>query len=101
MTTSNKKGEKKVKEVAALQYTPDSDKAPKLVALGKGEMAEKILEAAKENNVPIYQDAELAHNLNKLDLGDEIPPELYEVVAEILIFVSQLDQSFGEKYAKK
>lgn len=100
MGASDNKEEKKVKEVAALQYSPDENKAPKLIALGKGEIAEKILEKAKENNVPIYKDAELAHTLGKLNIGDEIPPELYEVVAEILIFVSSIDKAFGEKYAK-
>lgn len=97
---SNNKEKQKVKEVAALQYSPDKDRAPKLIALGKGEIAEKILETAKENDVPIYEDAGLAHTLGILNIGDEIPPELYEVVAEILVFVSNLDKTFGEKYGK-
>lgn len=92
-----KKEEKKLKEVAALKYTAGDDKAPTIVALGKGELAEKILEAAKENNIPVYTDPELAQTLNKLNLGDEIPPELYEVVAEILVFVSNLDKVYGSK----
>ncbi|MGI6776555.1 MAG: EscU/YscU/HrcU family type III secretion system export apparatus switch protein [Acetivibrionales bacterium] len=89
---------KKVKEVAALQYSPDENSAPSIVALGKGEIAEKILESASKHNIPVYQDAGLAHALNKLKVGDEIPPELYEVVAEILVFVSSLDKEYGEKY---
>jgi len=94
----NKHRQKKIKEAAALKYSPEKDGAPRIVALGKGEIAEKILEAAWENDVTIYEDAQLAHTLNKLRIGDEIPPELYEVVAEILVFVSRLDKSFGEKY---
>lgn len=86
---------KKIKEVAALKYSPD-DPAPKVVALGKGEIAEKILEAARENEVPIYENPELAHTLNALSIGDEIPPELYEIVAQILVFVSDLDKLQGE-----
>ena len=100
MSEDDKK-EKKVTEVAALQYTPGENKAPKLIAVGKGEIAEKILEKAKENNIPIYQDTKLAKVLNALNIGDEIPPELYEVVAEILVFVSSLDKVYGEKNGKK
>lgn len=92
---------KKIKEAAALKYSPEKDSAPKIIALGKGEAAEKILETAQENNVAIYQDAELAHTLNRLKIGDEIPPELYEVVAEVLVFISNLDRSYGEKYGLK
>jgi flagellar biosynthesis protein len=92
------KDKKKIMEVAALQYSPDESVAPKIVALGKGEIAEKILEKARGNNVPVYKNEELARTLNKMNLGDEIPPELYEVVAEILVFISKLDKSYGEKY---
>ncbi|MCR4434384.1 MAG: EscU/YscU/HrcU family type III secretion system export apparatus switch protein [Clostridiales bacterium] len=92
---------KKVKEVAALSYSPQQNQSPEIVALGRGETAEKILELAKSNNVPVYKDPELAHTLNKLRIGDEIPPELYEVVAEILVFISHIDKSCGEKNGLK
>lgn len=95
-----KEKNKKIKEVAALKYSPDESNAPKIVALGKGEAAKKIIEAAEKSNVPIYQNAELAHTLNKLKIGDEIPPELYEVVAEILVFVSNLDSGYSNKWVK-
>lgn len=88
----------KIKEAAALQYTPGEDAAPKIIALGKGEIAEKMLETARDNNVPVYKDAELAQTLNKLKIGDEIPSELYEVVAQILLFVGDLDRKFGDMY---
>ncbi len=91
----DKKPEKKVKEVAALKYSPDSDAAPKIVAVGKGEIAEKIIEKAKENDVPIYEDASLAHTLNSFKLGDEIPEELYDIVAKILIFIGDVDNKYG------
>lgn len=94
----NKK-EKKIKEAAALKYDPEKDTAPKIVALGQGEIAEKIFETARNNDVPIYEDANLAHTLNALNLLDEIPAELYEVVAQIMIFVSELDKTHGERYA--
>lgn len=96
----NKDGNE-IKEVAALKYSPDESQSPTVVALGKGEVAERILKTAKENNVPVYKDPNLAHTLNKLQIGDEIPAELYEIVAEILVFVSQLDKGFGEKLEGK
>ena len=89
---------KKIKEVAALRYSPEKGKAPSIVALGKGEVAEKILETAEKSDVPVYRDTTLAHALNALHIGDEIPPELYEVVAQILVFVSTVDSSYGELY---
>jgi flagellar biosynthesis protein len=97
-----KENEKKdIKEVAALQYSPDKNQSPKIIALGKGEIAQKILESAKENNIPVYQDVNLALTLNKLKIGDEIPPELYGIVAEILVFVSKLDKGYGENRGSK
>jgi flagellar biosynthesis protein len=83
-----------VKEAAALRYSPEKGGAPEVVALGKGEVAERIIEKANENNVPLYEDAGLAHALNLLNLGDEIPRELYEVIAQVLVFVSHLDGSY-------
>ncbi len=91
----------KVKQAAALKYTPGNNRAPEIIGLGSGEIAEKIIEKAKENDVPIYKNDELANTLNAFKIGDEIPPELYEVVAEILVFVSNMDRKFGEKNGKR
>ena len=66
--------------------------APTILATGKGELAEKIIEKAKESDVPLYKDNKLAATLSKLEIGDTIPPELYEVVAEILVFVDDMDK---------
>ena len=82
----NKEQEKKQKTAVAVAYEP-GDAAPKILAAGKGEVAERIIEKAKENDVPFYQDNKLAETLSKLQIGDTIPPELYDVVAEILVFV--------------
>ncbi|MDP4182282.1 MAG: EscU/YscU/HrcU family type III secretion system export apparatus switch protein [Bacillota bacterium] len=90
------KKQNKVKEAAALQYNPGESGAPKIVALARGEVAEKIVEKAKENDVPVYENAGLAHALASMNLGDEIPPELYEVVAQILVFVGSIDNKYGE-----
>lgn len=89
---------KQIKHAAALQYSPDSDAAPRIVAVGKGQIAERIIQKAQENNVPLYQDTNLAQTLSSLSIGDEIPPEIYEVVAEILIFIGCVDESYGDLY---
>ena len=82
---------KKIKTAVALSYDPDED-APKVIASGKGALAERIIEKAKESNVAVHKDDKLADTLSKLEIGDMIPPELYEVVAEILIFVDAMDK---------
>jgi len=79
------------KRAVALQYGPD-DIAPKLLAKGAGVIADKILENATNSDIPVYQDKALVEELTRLDLGENIPPELYEVVAQILIFISDLDK---------
>lgn len=98
MANELKKLKKEIRHATALQYTPGTDIAPKVVATGKGEIAEKIIEKAKENDVPIYQDSNLAKTLSALGIGEQIPPEIYAVVAEILVFIGSVDKSYGEKY---
>lgn len=83
--------EQKPKQAVALSYDPDDD-APKIVATGKGALAEKIIEEAKQAKVPVHKDSKLADTLSRLEIGELIPPELYEVVAEILVFVDQMDR---------
>ena len=90
----NKK-EEKLKQAIALEYDP-SDEAPRVIASGRGILAEKIIEKAKENDVPVHRDDKLADTLSRLDIGDMIPPELYEVVAEILVFVDSMDKIKGK-----
>lgn len=80
-----------IKQAIALSYHLDED-APMIVAQGQGALAERILQKAKEADVPVYQDAKLAKTLSKLEVGEKIPPELYEVVAEILVFVDAMDK---------
>lgn len=83
--------EKKVKQAIALAYDP-KDEAPTVIATGKGALAERIIEKAQEADVPVHRDDKLADTLSRLDIGDMIPPELYEVVAEILVFVDAMDK---------
>lgn len=89
----NKKN--KVKQAIALEYDPN-DAAPKVIATGKGIIAEKIIEKAKEASVPVHRDDKLADTLSRLEIGEMIPPELYEVVAEILLFVDSMDKIKGK-----
>lgn len=81
----------KRKQAAAIRYDA-KDQAPVVVAKGKGVVAENILESGKEHDIPVYQDEVLVEALTRLDLGDYIPEELYKVVAEIMVFVSDLDK---------
>ena len=82
---------RKNKTAVALEYLP-GDEAPKILATGKGLVAERIIEEAKKSDVPVHKDAKLARSLSNLDIGDYIPPELYQVVAEVLLFVDKLDK---------
>lgn len=88
------------KTAIALQYDPN-ESAPIILATGKGHIADKIIEEAKENNVPLYKDSKLANTLSKLEVGDSIPPELYEVVAQILVFVDGMDKMRARLEAAK
>ncbi len=81
----------KAKQAIALEYDPE-DIAPRVIASGSGHLAEKIIEAAKQEDIPVHADPKLAATLSKLDVGEAIPPELYEVVAEILVFVDAMDK---------
>ena len=85
-----KKNELEQKTAVALSYDV-GDKAPKILATGKGYVAEKMIEVAKQENVPLHKDEKLAKTLSKLEIGDYIPKELYGVVAEILVFVDRVE----------
>lgn len=76
--------------VAALKYDKDKQNAPVVVAAGTGHIAQKILQVAIENGVAIYHDDSAATMLAKLELGQEIPPELYQIVVNIYISLLEL-----------
>ena len=81
----------------ALKYEKDKDNAPRVVAKGLRTKAERILEIAKEAGVPIMRNVPLAHALNRLEIGSEIPEELYDAVAEILDYVYELARAEGKR----
>jgi len=78
--------------VAALKYDKDKNNAPCVVAAGTGYIAQKILQVAIENGVAIYHDDSAATLLAKLEMGQEIPPELYQIVVNIYISLLDLAQ---------
>ncbi len=82
----------KRKQAVALRYQAGVTEAPTVVAKGKGYVAENILQKAKEHRIPVQEDPSLVEVLSKLDIDQQIPPELYQVVAEILAFVYRLDR---------
>lgn len=87
-------------KAVALSYK-EGYNAPKILAKGKGEIADNILNIAKENKIKVFKDENLVEELIKLDLHEEIPPCLYEAVANIIYFVYNLDRDKGEQYVKQ
>ncbi len=82
------------KKAAALKYE-EGNTAPIVTAQGVGVVAEKILESAKDSDVPVVYNRELANLLTNVDVGDQIPDELYLAVAEVLAYVMEVDSSKG------
>lgn len=81
------------KKAAALKYETGVDRAPHLVASGSGWLAEKIIETARAHNIPLKEDPPLVEILSTLDLYQEIPPDLYKAVAEILVFIYKMNNA--------
>ena len=79
----------------AVNYRP-KDGAPKVGAQGKGLLAQSIIQKAKDAGVHIHKDPELAEDLVTLDIGAHIPPEMYDIVAQILSFICELDELAGK-----
>lgn len=77
----------------ALEYNPEKGNAPKLTAKGFGPVAEEIIRIAKENNIKVVEDSNILEMLIPLELDDEIPTELYGVVAELLAFVYKMNDT--------
>lgn len=83
----------KLRRAVALKYDPFKTNAPKVIGKGTGELAERILETAQSNGIPIQEDQSLVEVLSKLDIDQQIPTELFEVVAEILSFIYRADRA--------
>lgn len=85
------------KEAIALGYDTSNDEAPRVLAKGKGQIAENILQRAKEGQVPIQQDPALVELLGQLNINETIPEELYQAVAEVFAFIYKTNQIVGKK----
>ncbi len=92
----NQKKKKKIggPTAAVIRYDDKQGAVPTVVAHGTGHVAQKILELAKQNNIQMQEDASLVGALLNIDLGESIPPQLYAVIAEILILLEELDRSY-------
>lgn len=93
----NKKSEKK--KAIALEYKKDMQ-APRVIAKGEGDIAENIIKVAKKENIKIHKDGNIVNSLIDIDMGEEIPYELYEAVSEIIYFVYLMDKEKGEENEK-
>ncbi len=89
---AEKKSASKRQLAVALRYNEDKDAAPRVLAKGAGNVAQKILDLAKENKIPVREDPDLVEALAKLDIGSFIPSELYPAVAEVLAYVYRQNQ---------
>lgn len=100
MSKSEASPAKPAKRAAALQYRP-GDGAPVIVASGMGHLAEKIVEVAGDNGVPVYEDTSLATVLTQMELGREIPEELYRAVVDIYVYFLNFDPKDPEKFRRE
>jgi flagellar biosynthesis protein len=79
---------------AVIKYDKNQGQIPTVVAQGTGYVAQKIIEAAKENHIHLQEDSTLLGNLLQIDLGDSVPPQLYEVIAEIFLLLEKIDETY-------
>jgi flagellar biosynthesis protein len=82
-------------QAVALRYDKEVSSAPKVTASGRGEVAKKIIEAAQQAGVDIVEDPDLLEVLGRVPIGEEIPPELFQAVAEILAFIYRVNGRYG------
>ncbi|MFH1077612.1 MAG: EscU/YscU/HrcU family type III secretion system export apparatus switch protein [Pseudomonadota bacterium] len=87
---------KKRKKAVALRYDPNEDRAPKITAKGEGLIAERIIELARQYDIPVKDDPDLIEVLSNLDIKQEIPTDIYIAVAELLAFVYSLNKRRGK-----
>jgi flagellar biosynthesis protein len=92
--TTIKESSRKKLMAAALRYEQGKQKAPAVVAKGSGVVAEKIIEMARKHGIPLQENPELVQVLMKLDINQEIPAELYQVVADILAMIYRASQQY-------
>jgi len=82
----------KTDKAVALQYNQNKNNAPKVIASGKGELAKKIVQKAKEFDIPLFANEALVESLIDLDIDKEIPSELYQAVVEVFVWLAKQDK---------
>jgi flagellar biosynthesis protein len=83
-------------KAVAIKYKPMEQSTPSVVAKGAGGIADKIIQIAREHGIPVREDPDLVETLSKLDIDQEVPPELYHVIAEVLAWVYKVNGKYGE-----
>jgi len=94
MAAEDRRRSGKRKQAVALRYDRQQEQAPRVVAKGRGDVAERILRLAREHGIPIHEDKDLIEILSRLDVYQEIPPATYVVVAEILAFIYRMNNKY-------
>lgn len=82
------------KTAAVIRFDKEKDKAPTIVAHGKGFVAHKIIELAREKEIPLQEDPHLVANLIDMDLGENVPPQMYSVIAEVLLMIEEMEKKY-------
>ncbi len=99
MKEKDRHSNEEANEAAAIKYDAQNDAAPRITALGKGYVAQRMIQAAREKSVQVVKDKGVSAVLHKLNVGDEIPEQLYKAVAQILVFVYSIDSERKSKAA--
>jgi len=91
-----KNNSRRTRSAVSLRYDSQKNTAPKVTAKGKGQVAENIIALAHEHDIPVQQDPDLIEVLSQVDVDQEIPPAVYQVVAELLAFVYKMNKDYQE-----
>ena len=89
------------RRAAALGYDPETGEAPRLLAKGAGDLADRIIQIARQHDIPIREDRDLIAVLSTLNLDQEIPPEIYRAVAELLAFIYRVNSRWKQEFPHK
>ncbi len=88
-------------KAVALKYDEESDRIPTVVAKGKGEIAQKIIQKASEFGVPLFKNDALADSLLNINIDEQIPPQLYKAVVEVFVWLSKNEQKLSNNTVNK
>jgi flagellar biosynthesis protein len=84
-----------IKKAVALRYDLERENAPRIIGTGSGKLAERLIELAREHDIPIQEDSDLVEILSRLNLNEEIPPSTYIIVSEILAFIYRTNEKYS------